>query len=503
MRLFQKLFWSVVLLLFCVQPLLAADAVRWASNLAAAQKRASRENRSVLIHFWSPACSPCRRLDRNVFSQAGVARALETQFVPVKINVAKHPEIARRFGIHSIPADVLTTAKGVPIRTLSCPGKPASYIAQLSKVASQLRSTSPRSQLASGRNLRSNIDPRVPPIDRRANRLGTDARTASQNRSSASHRSAQPRRQLTEIRREGTYQAKAVPADRSQLAKNDLSVDLGTATAPRSATSNIARNTAARTPTPNIPRHDRRELLSRNTGRQPAGTPHATRDFRSPARQATGQCRESWVAASNQWNRNPNPRTSAAAEATRRNPPASQSPARRSTSFQPAPNHPAPGRRTATPSRQYPPSARTASPAMPPPTRRPVQPPRRPANPPLAMDGCCMVTLIDKRKKVKGNPKYGAIHRGRTYLFVGYKEQQRFLATPDAYTPVLSGNDPMLFLEQGKLVPGSSQHGIFFGRQVYLFSSEKTLQKFEDAPYQYVDAIYRAMQPAPRGNLRR
>lgn len=79
----------------------------------------------------------------------------------------------------------------------------------------------------------------------------------------------------------------------------------------------------------------------------------------------------------------------------------------------------------------------------------------------------------------------GAIHRGRTYLFVGPQEQQRFFADPDRYAPAASGNDVVLATEQGQAVPGMRQHGVYYGNHVYLFSSEASLEKFSKNPNVY------------------
>jgi thiol-disulfide isomerase/thioredoxin/YHS domain-containing protein len=112
--------------------------------------------------------------------------------------------------------------------------------------------------------------------------------------------------------------------------------------------------------------------------------------------------------------------------------------------------------------------------------------PQTPAiQPPLVLDGFCSVTLAEKQQWIPGDRRWGATHRGRTYLFAGPEEQKRFFADPDRYAPAISGNDIILALEQGRAVPGFRQHGVFFGNRIYLFSSEETLQKFTKNPQPY------------------
>lgn len=141
----------------------------------------------------------------------------------------------------------------------------------------------------------------------------------------------------------------------------------------------------------------------------------------------------------------------------------------------------------APPSQQRKPDPRLASRAAAPST------PRIPAgNPPLAMDGYCPVSLEEQRVWKEGDTRFGAIHRGRTYLFSGPSEQQKFLANPDRYSPVISGNDPVLALDQNQAVSGQREHGVFYNGRIYLFSSESSLDVFRRNPSRYAADIIQA-----------
>ncbi len=126
-------------------------------------------------------------------------------------------------------------------------------------------------------------------------------------------------------------------------------------------------------------------------------------------------------------------------------------------------------------------------------------PPQLPAiNPPLGLDGYCPVSLSEKQRWMLGDRRWGAIHRGRTYLFAGADEQRRFFADPDRYAPAASGNDIVLATEQGQTVPGTREHGVFFPERlpnhVYLFSSEATLEKFAKNPGLYANQALGAIR---------
>lgn len=122
------------------------------------------------------------------------------------------------------------------------------------------------------------------------------------------------------------------------------------------------------------------------------------------------------------------------------------------------------------------------------------------------LGGHCCVTLLENETLKKGNPKLGAIHRGRIYLFASADARKKFLANPDDYSPMLTGYDPVVFADNGELVDGSAEilAKLHDGR-VVTFSSEETYKRFaadykklrEKSPY--VEATRSAMKETNGG----
>jgi len=125
---------------------------------------------------------------------------------------------------------------------------------------------------------------------------------------------------------------------------------------------------------------------------------------------------------------------------------------------------------------------------------QPAGPALPPGAPPLALEGFCPVTLLERRAWTTGNVAHGVVHRGQTYLFAGPEEAQKFLANPDAYAPVLSGLDPVLALDNQVNVPGRREFGVFSGNRVYLFSNEDSRSKFQQNPNRYAAEVLQAMR---------
>lgn len=124
-----------------------------------------------------------------------------------------------------------------------------------------------------------------------------------------------------------------------------------------------------------------------------------------------------------------------------------------------------------------------------------VAAPKLPAgSPPLGFEGHCPVTLKTENRWATGDVRFGAIHRGRTYLFTSAEAQKSFLASPDAFSPVLSGSDPVVAVDERRAVAGSRDYGVEYpasGGRFYLFSSEESLEKFWSNPSAYAQGAQR------------
>jgi hypothetical protein len=76
------------------------------------------------------------------------------------------------------------------------------------------------------------------------------------------------------------------------------------------------------------------------------------------------------------------------------------------------------------------------------------------------------------------------------------------MANPDRYAPVLSGHDVVVAVDQNRLVPGLRKYGVFYDKdkQVYLFASQASRDRFAEAPERYAAAVQQALAAAPPRN---
>jgi protein disulfide-isomerase len=412
--------------------------IRWQQDIETAKAMARDSGRLVLVHVVADDCGPCRALETNVFIQPGVAGAIEQRFVPVKLNANEFPAIAQGFGISRVPTDVILTPDGQILSTMISPATPAAYVADTTNVANQYASESGRTY-----QLAATAAPNPPVL----NPAYADLAIGAPAPSTSSVPTPTPTPPAT------TTNVFGPPTPTTVM--NDY--------AP-SAAPNYAAPQQPVAPVPTNPAADRYAAYAPPTQQQPPPAPPVAAPTQSPQPQFGYET---------------------APVATM--PMVSTPP---DTSMPPSiPAGPV------SEEAQRPTEARQTS-AAPDPSKLPA------GAPPLGFDGYCPVSMRTTWKWVAGDPKYGAIHRGRTYWFAGPEEQQQFLANPDYYGPALAGIDPVLAIDHQQSVPGVREHSLDYDGQFFLFSSEATLQQFTSSPERYASGVRQAMGLAPNQQTR-
>jgi YHS domain-containing protein len=107
----------------------------WRADYDSARAESERTGRPLLIHFHATWCQPCRLMERDVLRSPELAAELERRYVGVKVDFDQHPALAKRFGVRSLPADVIVSPRGEVLAMYLGRQSKDLYLARLARYA--------------------------------------------------------------------------------------------------------------------------------------------------------------------------------------------------------------------------------------------------------------------------------------------------------------------------------------------------------------------------------
>ncbi len=515
-------------LLLAAAPLFAQDALRWETDLAAAQRLAAQTNRLVLVHFWGTWCPPCMKMEQEVFSKPGLGTALSPFYVPVKVQYEQgmNEALVKQFAVEAFPCDIVMTAQGQIVHRSKGAQSADQYVAMLTQTAqtalTQARTvgTTPPPAAAAP------YSPYAVPAPAAPNTPPTTPAAAPSAGVPSAATPPSPASAVQPVAAQAPLVGDRYANYRNQTGPAPTAPPLAAAPATAPAPAIAAPATVPPISTP-IPTPVPAVAAARPTTAPAAAPQQSLVGDRYANRYATpapaGPASPAVAAAPTVYAPAPaapvvsTPAPAVAAQVPPAAAPAPVAPPR----YAPPVTSPvaavAPSAAVASaPTPQAPPVAAQAPSAAPSaPVVAQAAPPSPavsasvaaaakpaaagdiklpPGCPPLALDGYCPVTVTEKMSWKQGDVKFGAIHRGRTYLFLSAEDQKKFLSDPDRFSPVMSGNDPVVALEQGQTVSGNRKYGLMCQDRMFLFSSKESYDKFCKDSKRYAGETFQAMQ---------
>ena len=95
----------------------AVDLIPWRTDFFAAQSEAARTSKPLFLYFGAEWCPPCQDMKRTTWSDRQVETALR-RFVPVKIDVDAHPDLAVKYQVQPLPTFIIADKEGNEIRRI-------------------------------------------------------------------------------------------------------------------------------------------------------------------------------------------------------------------------------------------------------------------------------------------------------------------------------------------------------------------------------------------------
>jgi YHS domain-containing protein len=510
-----------------------AQEIVWQTNYSQARQLAAEQRRLILLHFYTDNCEPCRLVEKQVFPDRNVVDAVEKNFIPVKLHERDNSELARRYGVSRFPTDVIVTHTGQPLHRGLCPTSAREYTLLLNNIALQSGVGAARTVQASATSLlpsreqmsqfkqgageeasqlagqaQQTAASAATQWNQSANQLATQAtgaanQVADQAWQTANQTANQAYQNANEVATQATEQANITVnqtvsgvADQATSQVNGLAAQANSWVGSAAAAANNFGGAYAAPPTASM-------VAAPNTAVSNVTPPNPAAQYAAPP--MTVNHRYGAPAAGHE---QPTPSAHPANSAVY-SPPGGAYGQPAMQSAPPAANPP-----TAQPWQSPPPIPPVGNPpvqnagyaagptyapqpAAPAPSGAQMVPVT--AAPAQGLDGYCPVTLVEKRIWRKGDVRFGAVHRGRTYLFGSEEAQKQFLANPDHFAPILSGLDAVQYSSNGRTVEGKRDFGVVYRGQVYLFENAASRDAFEKAPDRFVTAAQQAMLKSEQG----
>jgi thioredoxin-like negative regulator of GroEL len=92
------------------------DRIPWRDDFAAANRESVAVHKPVFAYFTAAWCEPCQSLRHTTWADAAVAKALSA-YVPVKIDIDAHPDLAARYAPDAIPTFVVLKEDGSVVKS--------------------------------------------------------------------------------------------------------------------------------------------------------------------------------------------------------------------------------------------------------------------------------------------------------------------------------------------------------------------------------------------------
>ena len=108
------------------------ERVAWRDNYDAAVVESRHSGKPILLYFTANWCGPCQQMKRQTWNDPNVSAAVD-RWIPVKIDVDQHPDLARRFGATSIPRLLVLDADQNPVKIRTGFGKANEIVAWLNR----------------------------------------------------------------------------------------------------------------------------------------------------------------------------------------------------------------------------------------------------------------------------------------------------------------------------------------------------------------------------------
>ena len=88
------------------------DKVSWVDDYENALEKSKLRDKPLMIYFYTDWCSWCRKLERETYNNDQVATLLNENFICLRINAEKHPNLTAQYVIPGFPVTLFLSSNG-------------------------------------------------------------------------------------------------------------------------------------------------------------------------------------------------------------------------------------------------------------------------------------------------------------------------------------------------------------------------------------------------------
>lgn len=133
----MKQFLTGLLIFASLQYALAEDGIHFfKGTIAEAQELAAKEHKIIFMDAYTSWCGPCKRMSKDVFSDAAVGKFFNKHFINIKVDMEKGegPRLAGKYRVNSYPTLLFLDEKGEVVHAAKG-GRPSDQFLGLGKIA--------------------------------------------------------------------------------------------------------------------------------------------------------------------------------------------------------------------------------------------------------------------------------------------------------------------------------------------------------------------------------
>ena len=109
--------------------------INWRDNWPSAQEEAQKIDRRILLELYMDGCPHCAKLHAETHSDDKVAEAVNSQYVPVRLEGRANMDIAKKFNVTAAPTTLVFSGDGKELHRFSGYRSPPEYLAELGQIA--------------------------------------------------------------------------------------------------------------------------------------------------------------------------------------------------------------------------------------------------------------------------------------------------------------------------------------------------------------------------------